>query len=181
MRRRGCCEVLRACALGRVVEVLFKLAKHRIGWLLLLMVSETFTGTIIERYTHLLASMTILTAFIPMLMDTGGNSGSQSSTLIIRGLATGEIDLKDWKKVFFKELGIAVLVGFTLGLFSFLKSVFLGGKNPMIALTVGTTLIATVTVAKITGGLLPIMAKKLKLDPAIMAGLRLARSFRSVR
>jgi len=149
---------------------IFKLAKHRIGWLLLLMVSETFTGTIIEHYTHLLASMTILTAFIPMLMDTGGNSGSQSSTLIIRGLATGEIDLKDWKKVFFKELGIAVLVGFTLGLFSFLKSVFLGGKNPMIALTVGATLVATVTVAKITGGLLPIMAKKLKLDPAIMAG-----------
>ena len=149
---------------------IFKLAKHRIGWLLLLMVSETFTGTIIERYTHLLASMTILTAFIPMLMDTGGNSGNQSSTLIIRGLATGEIDLRDWRKVFFKELGIAVLVGFTLGLFSFLKSVFLGGKNPMIALTVGATLVATVTIAKITGGLLPIIAKKLKLDPAIMAG-----------
>ncbi|WP_192814709.1 magnesium transporter, partial [Treponema pedis] len=82
---------------------IFKLAKHRIGWLLLLMVSESFTGTIIEQYTHLLASMTILTAFIPMLMDTGGNSGSQSSTLIIRGLATGEIDLKDWRKVFWKE------------------------------------------------------------------------------
>ncbi len=147
-----------------------KLAKHRIGWLLLLMVSETFTGTIIEQYTQLLASVTILTAFIPMLMDTGGNSGSQSSTLIIRGLATGEIDLKDWRKVLWKELRIALMVGLVLGSVTFLKSAFLGRKNPLIALSVGVTLIVTVTIAKITGGLLPIIAKKLKLDPAIMAG-----------
>ncbi len=149
---------------------IFKLAKHRIGWLLLLMVSESFTGTIIEQYTHLLASMTILTAFIPMLMDTGGNSGSQSSTLIIRGLATGEIDLKDWRKVFWKEFRIALMVGAALGSVSFVKSVFLGRKNPLIALSVGVTLVVTVMIAKITGGLLPIAAKKLKLDPAIMAG-----------
>ncbi len=148
----------------------FTLAKHRIGWLLLLMISESFTGSIIEQYTHLLASMTILTAFIPMLMDTGGNSGSQSSTLIIRGLATGEIDLKDWRKVFWKEFRIALMVGVVLGSVSFMKSVFLGKKHPLVALSVGATLVVTVMIAKITGGLLPIIAKKLKLDPAIMAG-----------
>ena len=147
-----------------------KLAKHRIGWLLLLMISETFTGTIIERYTHLLASVTVLTAFIPMLMDTGGNSGSQSSTLIIRGLATGELGLKDWRKVLWKELRIALIVGCILGVVSFFKSVFLGGKSPQVALSVGVTLIVTVTIAKLTGGLLPIIAKRMKLDPAIMAG-----------
>ena len=147
-----------------------KLAKHRIGWLSLLMISETFTGTIIERYTHLLASVTVLTAFIPMLMDTGGNSGSQSSTLIIRGLATGELGLKDWRKVLWKELRIALIVGCILGVVSFFKSVFLGGKSPQVALSVGVTLIVTVTIAKLTGGLLPIIAKRMKLDPAIMAG-----------
>lgn len=149
---------------------IFKLAKHRIGWLLLLMISETFTGTIIEQYTHLLASVTILTVFIPMLMDTGGNSGSQSSTLIIRGLATGEINLKDWRRVIWKEFRIALIVGFTLGSVSFLKAIFLGRKNPFIALTIGITLVVTVIIAKLTGGILPIIAKKLKLDPAIMAG-----------
>ncbi len=148
----------------------FKLTKHRIGWLLLLMVSETFTGSIIENYTQLLASLTILTAFIPMLMDTGGNSGNQSSTLIIRGLATGEIELRDWKKILWKELRIALMVGIILALVTFLKLTLLGGKDYLIALSVAATLIITVCIAKLAGGLLPILAKKLKLDPAIMAG-----------
>ncbi len=148
----------------------FKLTKHRIGWLLLLMVSETFTGSIIENYTQLLASLTILTAFIPMLMDTGGNSGNQSSTLIIRGLATGEIELRDWKKILWKELRIALMVGIILALVTFLKLTLLGGKDYPIALSVAATLIITVCIAKLAGGLLPILAKKLKLDPAIMAG-----------
>lgn len=147
-----------------------KLAKHRITWLLLLMISETFTGTIIEHYTHILTSVTVLAAFIPMLMDTGGNSGSQSSTLIIRGLATGELSLKDWRRVLWKEMRIALIVGTILGSVSFLKSVFPGGKDPQIALSVAITLVVTVMIAKLTGGLLPIIAKKLKLDPAIMAG-----------
>ena len=148
----------------------FKLAKHRIGWLMLLMVSETFTGKIIEHYTELLATLTILTSFIPMLMDTGGNSGSQSSTLIIRGLATGEIQLRDWVKVLWKELRIAIMVGSLLGLTIFVKSYFLDGKPILISASVGLTLVVTVTIAKLTGGLLPILAKKLHMDPAIMAG-----------
>ncbi len=148
----------------------FQLAKHRIVWLLLLMVSETFTGSIIEGYTKLLASMTILTAFIPMLMDTGGNSGNQSSTLIIRGLATGEISLKDWGKILWKELRIAILVGTILASVTFLKLHFLEGKNLLVSLSVASTLVVTVLIAKLTGGLLPIIAKKLKFDPAIMAG-----------
>ena len=148
----------------------FQLARHRIGWLMLLMVSETFTGKIIEHYTELLATLTILTSFIPMLMDTGGNSGSQSSTLIIRGLATGEIQLRDWAKVLWKELRIAIMVGSLLGLTIFVKSYFLDRKPLLISASVGLTLIVTVTIAKLTGGLLPILAKRLHMDPAIMAG-----------
>ena len=148
----------------------FRLARHRIGWLLLLMVSETFTGRIIEHYTELLASLTILTSFIPMLMDTGGNSGSQSSTLIIRGLATGEIKLRDWSKVLWKEFRIALMVGLLLGLTIFCKSYFLDRKPVLISASVGITLVVTVMIAKLTGGLLPILAKRLNLDPAIMAG-----------
>jgi len=148
----------------------FQLARHRIGWLMLLMVSETVTGRIIEHYTELLATLTILTSFIPMLMDTGGNSGSQSSTLIIRGLATGEIKLRDWGKVLWKEFRIAVMVGSLLGLTIFCKSYLLNRKPLLISAGVGLTLVVTVMIAKLTGGLLPILAKKLRLDPAIMAG-----------
>ncbi|MEL3905513.1 MAG: magnesium transporter [Treponema sp.] len=149
---------------------IFQLARHRIGWLLLLMVSETFTGKIIEHYTELLASLTILTSFIPMLMDTGGNSGSQSSTLIIRGLATGEIKLRDWGKVIWKELRISLMVGSLLGCIMFCKSFLLNGKPLLISASVGITLVITVIIAKLTGGILPIIAKWLNLDPAIMAG-----------
>lgn len=148
----------------------FRLAKHRIGWLLLLMISETFTSNIIDRYTALLAKMTVLTSFIPMLMDTGGNSGSQSSTLIIRGLATGEIQPKDWFKIVWKEIRIAGIVGSVLGVIIVLKSVFLAKKGFPVSLTVGIALFVTVLIAKLTGGVLPLIAKKLKLDPAIMAG-----------
>ena len=148
----------------------FQLARHRIGWLMLLMVSETFTGKIIEHYTELLATLTILTSFIPMLMDTGGNSGSQSSTLIIRGLATGEIRLRDWAKVLWKEFRIALMVGVLLGLTIFAKSYLLDRKPVLISASVGLTLVVTVMIAKLTGGLLPILAKRLKMDPAIMAG-----------
>lgn len=148
----------------------FKLTKHRIGWLMLLMVSETFTGRIIEHYTKLLAALTILTSFIPMLMDTGGNSGSQSSTLIIRGLATGEIQLGDWARVLWKEFRIALMAGGILALTIFGKSYFLDGKPLLLSASVGFTLMITVTIAKLTGGLLPILAKRFRLDPAIMAG-----------
>ena len=151
-------------------ENVFVLAKQRIGWLLILMVSQTFTSNIIDGYTSLLASMTVLTTFIPMLMDTGGNAGSQSSTLIIRGLATGEITPRDWLLVLWKESRIAVIVGFILSSFITLKTIFISHKEVRVAICVGITLFVSVILAKLTGALLPIIAKILKLDPAIMAG-----------
>ncbi|MGP1520212.1 MAG: magnesium transporter [Treponema sp.] len=151
-------------------ENVFVLAKQRIGWLLILMVSQTFTSNIIDNYTSLLASMTVLTTFIPLLMDTGGNAGSQSSTLIIRGLATGEISPKDWLLVLWKESRIAIIVGFILSSFITLKTIFISHKEAKIGICVGITLFVSVILAKLTGALLPIVAKILKLDPAIMAG-----------
>ena len=114
--------------------------------------------------------MTILTAFIPMLMDTGGNSGSQSSTLIIRGLATGEVTLKDKWKVMFKEFRISIIVGVILAFVNFIKNMYIDKVGFTIAITVSITLVATVMMAKMVGGMLPLIAKKLKMDPAIMAG-----------
>ena len=151
-------------------ENVFILAKKRIGWLFILMISQTFTSNIIDGYTSLLATMTVLTTFIPLLMDTGGNAGSQSSTLIIRGLATGEILPRDWFKVAWKEIRIAMIVGAMLSFFIMLKTVFLSRKDVKVAIAVGATLFVSVLVAKLTGALLPIIAKVLKLDPAIMAG-----------
>lgn len=146
------------------------LAKHRIVWLLVLMLSATFTGRIIRRYEDLLASMVILTSFIPMLMDTGGNSGSQSSTLIIRSLALGEVGVSDFFKVIKKELQVSVIVGIVLAVANFLRLHYLEGVSVPVALTVTITLVVVVIVAKVTGGVLPLIAKVLKLDPAIMAG-----------
>lgn len=146
------------------------LAKHRVVWLLVLMLSATFTGRIINRYEDLLASLVILTSFIPMLMDTGGNSGSQSSTLIIRSLALGEIEVKDFFKVIMKELQVSLIVGIVLAVANFLRLYYLEGVSMEIAFTVTLTLLFVVVIAKVTGGVLPLIAKVLKLDPAIMAG-----------
>lgn len=147
----------------------FELAKHRITWLLILMLSATFTGNIIKRFEDVLQSVVVLTAFIPMLMDTGGNAGSQSSTLIIRGLALGEISMSDALKVFWKELRVSIVVGLVLAFVNFLRIFYLEGVGAMISLTVCITLFMTVVLAKVVGGLLPIVAKSVKLDPAIMA------------
>ena len=130
----------------------------------------TFTGGIIGKYEDVLSTMTILTAFIPMLMDTGGNSGSQSSTLIIRGLATGEVTLKDKWKVMSKEFSISIIVGVILAFVNFIKNMYIDKVGFTIAITVSITLVATVMMAKMVGGMLPLIAKKLKMDPAIMAG-----------
>ncbi|SHK00778.1 magnesium transporter [Clostridium amylolyticum] len=145
------------------------LAKHRIIWLLVLMISATFTGNIIQKYEEVLQSVVILAAFIPMLMDTGGNAGSQSSTLVIRGMALGEIQLKDTFKVIGKELGVSVIAGLVLSVVNFLRIYFLQKVDFFVALTVCISLFFTVVLAKIIGGILPLAAKKLKLDPAIMA------------
>ncbi|SUY46220.1 magnesium transporter [Clostridium putrefaciens] len=148
---------------------IFSLAKHRIVWLLVLMISATFTGSIIKKYEDVLQAVVILTAFIPMLMDTGGNAGSQSSTLVIRGLALGDIKLKDWPKVLFKEFRVSLVVGSTLAVVNFLRIYFLEKVDFYVAVTVCSTLFFTVVIAKAVGGLLPMIAKKLKVDPAIMA------------
>lgn len=148
----------------------FTLAKQRIPWLLILMIGGAFTGGIISKFEDVLSAVVALTAFIPMLMDTGGNSGSQSSTLIIRGLATGEISLKDKWKVMWKELRISLIAGVTLALVNFAKNMLFDRVGLPVSLTVSCTLIVTVMLAKIIGGVLPLVAKKLRLDPAIMAG-----------
>ncbi|OKZ64175.1 MAG: magnesium transporter [Clostridium sp. 28_12] len=146
----------------------FKHAKNRIVWLLILMLSSAITGTIITNYENAFAAVPLLVAFIPMLMDTGGNCGSQSSTLIIRGLATDELEVKDVFKILWKEIRIAVIVGVSLALINGLR-IFVQYKNLQLACTVGLSITVTVILSKSIGCLLPLLAKKLKLDPAIMA------------
>ncbi|AOY76185.1 magnesium transporter [Clostridium formicaceticum] len=148
----------------------FSLARRRIFWLLLLMVSATFTEGIIGRFEDVLQAVAILAASIPMLMDTAGNAGSQSSTLIIRGMALGEIELGDYLKVFWREFRVSLVVGVFLGTFNFVRMLLLVKAGLNIAITVSSTLVLTIMMAKIVGGTLPILAKKMKLDPAIMAG-----------
>lgn len=150
-------------------ESVFSLAKHRIVWLLVLMISATATGTIIRRYEEVLQSVVILAAFIPMLMDTGGNAGSQSSTLIIRGIALGEIQLSDIGKILWKEFRVSLIVGITLATVNFLRIYFIDKAGLTISLVVCVSLLFTVVIAKVVGGILPILAKAFKLDPAIMA------------
>lgn len=146
----------------------FKHAKNRILWLLILMLSAAVTGGIITNYETAFAAVPLLVSFIPMIMGTGGNCGSQSSTLIIRGLATDEIELKDIFKVLWKEIRVAIIVGIALAIVNGLR-IFIQYKNLQMSIVIGLTLIVTVSVAKMLGCLLPLLAKKLKLDPAIMA------------
>lgn len=148
----------------------FSLARKRIPWLLVLMVSATFTGSIIGKYQSVLETVAVLNIFIPMLMDSAGNAGSQSSTLIIRGLALGEIQLNDYLQVFWKELRVSSIVGIILATVNFVRVIFIEKVPVNIALTVSLTLIFTIILAKVIGGVLPLVAKKLKMDPAIMAG-----------
>lgn len=147
----------------------YSLAKQRIMWLLILMISATFTGIIIRQYESVLSSVVILASFIPMLMDTGGNSGSQSSTLIIRGLALGELEITDYPKILWKEFRVSILVGLVLAFINFLRIYLLERVDFIVSLTVCISLFATVVLAKVVGGMLPLIAKKFKLDPAIMA------------
>lgn len=146
------------------------LAKKRIYWLLFLMISATFTGIIIRRYEEVLNSVVILASFIPMLMDTGGNAGSQASTLIIRGLALGELELRDFAKIIWKEFRISLLVGVILSSINFLRLYFFEKMSLNVSLTVCISMLLIVILAKVIGGVLPLLAKRLKMDPAIMAG-----------
>ena len=148
----------------------FTLAKHRIAWLLFLMISATLTGSILQRFEDYIAAIPALLIFIPMLMDTGGNAGSQSATLVIRGLAVGEIEPKDALKVLWKEFQVSILVGIVLAAVNFGRIKLLHpNQDPRIGITVSISVMFTIMLAKLVGGLLPIGAKKIKLDPAIMA------------
>lgn len=146
-----------------------ELWKKRVPWLLLLMVSATFTGKIIQTYESALAAQVALTAFIPMLMDTGGNAGSQASVTIIRGLSLGEIRMSDLLKIIWKEIRVAILCGLTLSVANFAKMMLLDQVGLSVSLVVCLTLVVTVTIAKITGCTLPIVAKRIGFDPAVMA------------
>ena len=151
---------------------IFETYKNRIVWLLFLMLSATFTGIILNSYEEAFASVPILVSFIPMIMDTGGNCGSQSSTAVICALATGDVEPKDVFKVWFKEIIVALLCGASLAIVNFVRILIMYPDNPekiWLAIVVGLTLIATAALAKSLGVFLPILAKKLKMDPAYMA------------
>lgn len=147
----------------------FETYKARIPWLLLLMISATFTGKIIESFESALASVTILTAFIPMIMDTGGNAGGQASVSIIRALSLNDIEFKDIFKVIFKEFRVSILCALTLAICNFVKLLIIDAVSIKVAFCVCLTLIATVILAKFIGCTLPMFAKKLGFDPAVMA------------
>lgn len=147
----------------------FETWKKRIPWLLLLMISATFTGKIITHFEEALATYVVLTAFIPMLMDTGGNAGSQASVSVIRSLSLDEIEFKDIFKVVWKELRVSLLCGLTLGVANFIKLLALDHVTIPIAFVVCSTLVITVCVAKMIGSSLPILTKKIGFDPAVMA------------
>ena len=148
----------------------FTLSKNRIIWLLVLMISGTLSSAIISGYNSVLSSSVILAAFLPILMDTGGNAGSQASTLIIRGMAVGEIEMSDVLSVVWKELRVGAICGVVLGFVNFIRILVLGGTPMAVNITVSISLAITVVVSKTIGCMLPMLAKKLRFDPAIMAG-----------
>lgn len=143
--------------------------KKRMPWLLLLMISATFTGKIISSFENALSTYVVLTAFIPMLMDTGGNAGGQASVTIIRGLSLNEIEFTDMLSIVWKEARVAVLCGITLSLANFAKLMLLDRVGLMVALVVCITLVIAVIIAKLVGCMLPMFAKKLGFDPTVMA------------
>lgn len=143
--------------------------KNRVPWLCLLTVSLMITGGIIARFEELMSQVIALVAYMPLLMGTGGNTGTQSATLIIRGMSLGEIELKDVLKVIWKELRISLVIGAVLAMINFAKIMLIDGQTSLIALTVSVSILIVVIFAKLIGGLLPMAAKKLKIDPALMA------------
>ncbi len=147
----------------------FSLAKNRIVWLLVLMVSSTVSGAILTHYETAFAAVPLLVSFIPTLMDTGGNSGSQASTMIIRGLAIGEIELSDLFKVIWKEIRVGVICGALLSVVNFVRLLIMYPGNTMICFIVSASMFLTVILAKTLGALMPMLAKALHLDPALMA------------
>ncbi|MCI5604080.1 MAG: magnesium transporter [Clostridia bacterium] len=147
----------------------FRHALRRIGWLLFLMISATITQLIINKYSNAFEALPILVSFMPMLMDTGGNCGSQSSTMIIRGIALDEIRFSDFFKVVFKEFRISMIVSSVLAVVNGIRIYIMYNQNLLLAGTIAVSIIATVVISKLIGSALPMLAKKCHLDPALMA------------
>lgn len=143
--------------------------KSRIPWLFLLMCSYVITGGIIARFEVVLSKVISLVAYMPMLMGTGGNSGSQSATLVIRGMSVDEIDLDDFLKVLLKELGVSIIIGFALSSLNFIRIYYIEKQGVMVALTVCAAMLVIVVAAKLIGSMLPMLAKRIGIDPALMA------------
>lgn len=144
-------------------------AKNRLPWLLVLMIAYIFTGMIVSNFENALSSMIALVTYMPMLMGTGGNCGSQAATLIIRGLATGEVELDDWMRIMWKELRIGVVVGVVLSAVNFLRVTIIDGQSAIVAVTVCTSLLFIVMIAKLIGSMIPLIVKCIHLDPALVA------------
>ena len=147
----------------------FEMAKHRILWLMILMISATVTGGILAKYEEAFALLPILVTFVPQLMDTGGNAGSQASTMIIRGMAVGDIDLGDVAKVLWKEIRVGFVCGLTLAAINLVRILIFNPGQFKVALVVVCSMFVTVIIAKCIGCLLPMTAQRLGIDPAIMA------------
>ena len=145
------------------------LIRKRLGWLMALLVTESLTGTIMHSKNDLLDSFVVLAFFIPTIIGAGGNAGTQSSTLIIRGLALGEIESRRWSRVLFRELAIGLALGTALGLIMAARA-FMTSHDPLVALTVGLALALVITLANVIGALLPLTARLFRVDPAVMAG-----------
>lgn len=152
----------------------FHHVKNRIPWLFLLMCSYVITGGIIASFEGVLSKVICLVAYLPMLMGTGGNSGSQSATLIIRGMSVDEISLSDFGKVMWKEVRVSTVVGLILSSLNFVRICWLDGQGPTIALTVCGSMLVIVIAAKVIGSMLPMLAKRVGIDPALMASPMIA-------
>ena len=150
-------------------QSMWDLYKNRVPWLLFLMISATFSSMVIRSYESALAAVAVLTAYIPMLTDAGGNAGSQSTSTIICGMATGDIKTKDLPRILWRESRAALLCGGTLAVCNFAKLMLLDRVGFGVALVVSVTLVCTVLLSQLIGGVLPVVARKLKMDPAVMA------------
>lgn len=147
----------------------FSMFKKRVGWLLVLFVAQAFTSSIMKSYEHVLDTVVALTFFIPLLIGIGGNAGSQATTLVIRGMAIGEISFKHWVRVLSKELLVGLSLGVVMGTVTYLRAIVMG-ESVLLGLTVTITLFSIILMAVLAGSLLPMALKRLKLDPAVVSG-----------
>ncbi len=147
----------------------FRHVKNRLPWLAIMMIALMITGVVISTFQNVLAQVIALVAYIPLLSGTGGNAGTQAASLVIRGMSTDEIDLKDATRVLWKEFRVSVVLGLVLSIINFAKIIVIDGNTPMIALTVSVSMILVIIFAKLLGGLLPMAAKRIGIDPALMA------------